>query len=220
MYRQSLKRAGWVMLAAGILAGAATLAPVAVVGPLLPVIAGIAAMTGIVLMQGGPRAALWVRTLTVFLLVAGATAFTVTPLYQPLDLTITEIRLDPGDFAIAAAAAAIVLCLLLWVAWELGQKPVEDAITSAHIRHWGMRLPAQAGGGVVVVAALLLWLMLHGQSADLATSLASGQLGPGYRYHLSWISNSSSSHGRSVTGVVTAWNHNEVKTVLLHWETP
>ena len=207
-------------MAAGIVGGAAAIAPLAGLGPFLATFAGIAVLAGIILLQGGPRAALWIRTLVVFLCVAGTAAIVAAPLFQPLDLTMTEIRLHPDDFAIAAAAATIVLCLLLWIAWELGRPSVHDAIASANIRRWDMQLPAQAGGGVVVVAGLLLWLMLHGQSAALATSLASQQLGPGYRYHLSWISNSSSSHGRSVTGVVTAWNHREVKTVLLHWETP
>jgi hypothetical protein len=220
MHSQSLKRAGLVLLAAGILAGAATAAPLTVVRPGLAVFAGIAVAAGIVLLRGGPRAALWVRSLAVFLFAAGVTALIAAPIYQPLGLTITEISLDPHDFATAAGVAVIMLGLLLWVTRELGRQPILDAIASAHIRRWDIRLPAQTGGGVVVLAGLLLWLMLHGQSAELATSLALQQLGPGYRYHLSWISSSNSSHGRSVTGVVTAWNRNEVKTVLLHWETP
>jgi hypothetical protein len=110
--------------------------------------------------------------------------------------------------------------LLLWVTRELGRTPIQDAIASARIRRWDMRMPAQGGTGIVLLVELLLWLMLHGQTAELARSLAFQQLGPDYRYHLSWISNSNSGHGHSVTGVVTAWNHQEVKTVLLHWETP
>jgi hypothetical protein len=60
---------------------------------------------------------------------------------------------------------------------------------------------------------------LHGQSAQLAEALAMQQLGPDYRYHLSWISSTKTDHGASVSGVVTAWNDQELKTVLLHWET-
>jgi hypothetical protein len=186
----------------------------------LEAFAGIAILTEIFLSRCGPRAALWVRTLAVFLLAAGLTALAVVPLYQPLDLSITEIRLDPHTFAIAAAVAVTVLGLLFWMTRALGRSAVRDAIASSGIRRWKMDVPAQAGSGVVILAGLLLWLTLHGQSADLATSLALQQLGPGYRYHLSWISDSANGHRRSVTGVVTAWNHNEVKTVLLHWETP
>jgi len=220
MLSQSPKRAGWVLLAAGLLAGSATIARVTALGPCLAAFAGIAVLTGTCLLLGGLRAALWVRTLAVVLLAAGITGLIAAPLYQPMDLTFTEIRLNPGAFANAAALAAVVLGLLLWVTLELGRPLIQDAIASARIRRWDMRMPAEAGCGIVVLAGLLLWLMLHGQSAELATSLALQQLGPDYRYHLSWISNSNSGHGHSVTGVVTAWNHQEVKTVLLHWETP
>lgn len=219
-HSQSLKRAGWGLLAAGIMAAAATTVPLATARPCLAAFAGTAGLAGIFLLRGGPRAALWVRTLVICLLAAAVTAVIAAPLFQPLDLTITEIRLDPADFGTAAALALAVLGVLWWSNLELGRAPVRDAIASAHIRHWDMRMPAQVGSGVVVLAALLLWLMLHGQTADLATSLAFQQIGPGYRYHLSWMSNSYSGHGRSVTGVVTAWNHKEVKTVLLHWVIP
>src|SRR3984957_7747075 len=219
MHSQSPKRAGWVLLAAGILAGSATIARVTALGPYVAACAGIAVLTGTWLFLGGPRAALWVRTLVVFLLAAGITGLIAAPLYQPMDLTFTEIRLDPGTFATAAVLAAVVLGLLLWVTLELGRPPIQDAIASARIRRWDMRMPAEAGCGTVVLAGLLLWLMLHGQSAELATSLALQQLGPDYRYHLSWISNSNNGHGTSVSGVVTAWNHKEIKEVLLHWET-
>jgi hypothetical protein len=220
MHSQSPKRAGWVLLAAGILAGSATIARIAVPGPCLAVFAGISVLAGTFLLLGGPRAALWVRTLAVFLLAAGITVLIAAPFYQPPDLTFTELRLDPGAFATAAALAVLVLGLLLWVIRELGRPPIQDTVVRAGIRRWDMRMPAEAGSGIIVLAGLLLWFMLHGQSAELATSLALQQLGPSYRYHLSWISNSNSGHGRSITGVVTAWNHQEVKTVLLHWETP
>ncbi len=214
------KRAGWLLLAVGIIAGGTVIAGVASFVPGVAVFAGIATLAGLYLLRGSPRAALWVRTLVVFLLTAGVAALVAAPLYQPLDLTVTEIRLAPYDFAAPALETVIILGVLAWVARQLGQTPVRDAIADAPIRRWDMRLPAQAGGGVAVLSGLLVWLMLHGQSAELATSLALQQLGPAYRYHLSWISNSSSGHGRSVTGVVTAWNHDEVKTILLHWEIP
>jgi hypothetical protein len=219
MYSQVLRRTGGVLLAVGFIGGVVTIARRAVAGPCLAV-AAITITAGIALLWGGPRAALWIRTLAVFLLAAGISALIAGPFYQPLDLTITQIRLDQGDFAVAVGSAISVLALLLWVTRELGRPPVLDAIASARITRWDMRMPAQAGSGVVILACLLLWLMLHGQTAELATSLAFQQLGPDYRYHLSWISNSHSGHGTSVTGIVTAWNHKEIKTVLLHWETP
>jgi hypothetical protein len=219
MYVQILKRTGVVLMAAGILDGTLTFVRLVAAGPWPAVFDGVAIVAGGLLLWGQPRAALWVRTLAVFALAAGVTLLVAVPFYQPLNLTLTEIRLDASGYTIKAASMAVALCLATWVARELGRQPVQDAIASSGIRKWEMRIPAQAGGGLVVLICLLLWLALHGQSAALAESLASQQLGPDYHYHLSWISSSGNSHGTSVRGVVTAWNDREIKTVLLHWET-
>jgi hypothetical protein len=219
MYAQISRRTGIVLLAAGIVDGAVTFIRLATAGPYPAAFDSIAIVAGILLLRGGARVALWVRTLAIFTLVAGVTLVVAAPFYQPLDLTFTEIRLDLTGFAIKVGTMAFALSLLLWVVRELGRQPIQDAIATARIRRWDMHIPAQAGGGFVLLVFLLLWLALHGQSAELAKSLAMQQLGPDYRYHLSWISGRSNGHGTSVSGVVTAWNHKEIKTVLLHWET-
>jgi hypothetical protein len=206
-------------LAVGLGDLAITIARLAAAGPYPAILDGIAIAAGLWLLWDGPRAALWVRTLAAFLLAAGVVAVIAAPLLQPLDLTLTELRLDPIGCLAIVAPVAITLGLALWVVRELGHQPVRDAIISAGIRRWDMRIPAQAGGGLVLLVCLMLWLALHGQSAELATSLALQQLGPGYRYHLSWISSSGNGHGTSVRGVVTAWNDKEIRRVLLHWET-
>jgi hypothetical protein len=219
MRTQILKRTGGVLLAVGVIDTAVTIARLAVAGFYPAVIDATAIVAGIFLLVDGARAALWVRSLAVFLLAAGVALVIASPFYQPLDLTFVEIRLDPAGFSTKAVPMGFALCLLLWVMRELGRQPVQDMIAAAGIRRWEMRLPAQAGGGVVALVGLMLWLALHGQSAELATSLALQQLGPGYRYHLSWISSSNNGHGTSVSGVVTAWDDTEIKKVLLHWET-
>jgi hypothetical protein len=219
MYNGVLKRAGAVLLAIGIIDGAVTIDRPAAAGPYPAALDGVAIIAGLSLLWGSPRAALWVRTLAVCILAGGVVLPIAAPLLQPLSLTITEIRLDPAYYAGKASSLLFVLCVTLWVTLVLGRPAVLDAIASARIRRWDMVIPAQAGGGVVALAGLLLWLALHGQSADLATSLALEQLGPAYRYHLSWISSSNNGHGTTITGVVTAWNPTEIKQVLLHWET-
>jgi hypothetical protein len=214
-----LKRVGVVLLVVGLIDTVVTIERFAIAGPCPAAFDATAIVAGIFLFLGGPRAALWVRTLAIFLLAAGIALMIAAPFYQPLDLTLTEIRLDPTALIFKAAPIAVILVLSLWVSRELGRQPIQDAIASAGIRRWDMRIPAQAGAGVVVLVCLLLWLALHGQSAQLAESLALQQLGPDYRYHLSWISRGGNGHGTSISGVVTAWNDKEIKTVLLHWET-
>jgi hypothetical protein len=219
MPRQIVKRVGTVLVAIGIIDGMVTILRLAEAGPYSAVIDGIALVAGIALLTGGPRVALWVRSVAAFWLAACAMVIVVAPLFQPLDLSLTEIRLDPMPFADRAGCLIVMLGVSLWVTSRLGHRAVQDAIIDAGGRRWDMGLPAQAGAAVIALAGLLLWLTLHGQSAALATSLALEQLGPDYRYHLSWISSARNGHGTTITGVVTAWNEKEIKVVLLHWET-
>lgn len=220
MHSQIMKRVGAVLLAAGLIDGIVTILRLARTGPYPGVLDAVAVAAGLALLTGGPRMALWVRSLAIFVLAACVVGIVAAPLFQPLSLSITEIRLDPTVFGAWGARIVAVAGVTLWVAWRLGHRAVQDAIIAAGIRRWDMSLPAQGGAGVTALAALLLWLTLHGQSADLATSLALEQLGPDYRYHLSWISSARNGHGTTVTGVVTAWNDKEIKKVVLHWETP
>ena len=220
MHSQIMNRVGAVLLAVGIIDGIVTILRLARSGPYPALLDGVAVAAGIALLAGGPRLALWVRSLAIFMLAACVVGIVAAPLFQPLGLSITEIRLDPTAFGAWAARVVAVAGVTLWVAWRLGHRAVKDAIIAAGIRRWDMTLPAQAGVGVTALAGLLLWLTLHGQSADLATSLALEQLGPDYRYHLSWISSARNGHGTTITGVVTAWNAREIRKVVLHWETP
>src|ERR1019366_954714 len=124
MHSQILKRAGAVLLAVGIIDGIVTIVRLAVAGPWPAVLDSVAVGAGIVLLRGGPRAALWIRTLAVFLLAACIMLVIAAPLFQPLDLTITEIRLDPAAFADKAASVIAVLCMTLWITPRLGQPPI------------------------------------------------------------------------------------------------
>jgi hypothetical protein len=219
MHNQNIKRVGALLLSIGIIDGVVTIVRLTEAGPWPGVLDSIAVVAGIALLRGGPRATLWVRSVAVFLLAACLVLIIAAPLFQPVDLSIAEIRFAPAASAGIVASVIVILCVTLWVTLRLGHPSVLDTIARAGIMRWDMTIPAQAGAGVVALASLLLWLTLHGQSGELATALALKQLGPDYRYHLSWISSANNGHGTTVTGVVTAWNDKEIREVLLHWET-
>src|SRR5271165_3018393 len=131
MHRQVLNRVGVVLLAIGLLDGIVTIVRLRAAGPYPAVLGVIAIAAGVSLLRGGPRTALWVRTLASFLLAASLVLLIAAPLFQPLDLTITEIRLDPARFAPWAVAIIAVSCVTGWVAWQLGLASVGDTIISA-----------------------------------------------------------------------------------------
>jgi hypothetical protein len=180
----------------------------------------LALLAGALLLLGNVRAMRLVCAVMAFgvgVTIVGLIGLTIV---RPLDLTLTEVRLDPSSFVWPAVAVIASLCVQLWIVWELGRERVRAAITGAGLRPWDPATPAKLGAGVMFVAAVLLWAALHGNSATVAVSQAEQQLGPDYRYALTWISPARRGGRGSVDGVVTAWNQHEVKTVLLHWEQP
>ena len=109
------------------------------------------------------------------------------------------------------------LGLLFWLAKELGREPVLAARASAGRKPRDMRIPAAAGVGMVVVMIIFMTLLLGGETADRAKSMAEQQTGPGYRFHVSSLNIATNNQGTFVSGVVTAWNDNEIRTVPVHW---
>src|SRR5205823_15047800 len=83
------------------------------------------------------------------------------PFIQPLGLTLTQIRLDPGAFSTAMVLVAFVLGFLLWFARELGREPIQAARASAGLKQRDMRIPAAIGVGLVVVIVVVFAFFLH-----------------------------------------------------------
>jgi hypothetical protein len=178
----------------------------------------LALLVGALLLRGNVPTLRWAGAVMAF--GAGATLVGLIGLavVWPLDLTLTELRLDPIMFVWPAATLIVTVCVELWIVWELGREPVRATIAGAGLRPWDPATPAKVGAAVMFVAVVLLWAALHGNSAAVAVSQAEQQLGPDYRYALTWIGPASRGGHGAVDGVVTAWNKREVRTVLLHWE--
>ncbi|MES2958041.1 MAG: hypothetical protein V4792_07625 [Pseudomonadota bacterium] len=177
-----------------------------------------AVVAGIFLLRGSLRAASIVRWFAMFMLVGFLALVLAWPFIQPVDLTLTQVRLSPFAAVISAAFMFGVLVLLYWLQRQLGEMPVQSARAAAGRKIRDMRVPAAAGVGLVVVLALFLSLLLGGESAAKAISIAQQQLGPAYRYHVSSLNIAKSNEGTSVTGLVTAWNDKEIRSVPVGWQ--
>lgn len=187
-------------------------------------------VAGVLVWRGHVPAARLVRLVAGFGLGATVASVVGLTIVWPLNLTLTEIRLDPMSFVWPAAFVIIAVCIQFWIIREIGQQPAQTTIDSSGLRRWAgsrrwpglqrwnIATPEKVGAAVALTAVVLLWAMLHGNSAAVAIPLAQQQLGPGYRYALTWISSASHDGRTAVSGVVTAWNEHEVRTILLHWE--
>jgi hypothetical protein len=177
-----------------------------------------AVIAGIFLMRGSLQAASIVRWFAVFMLSAFVALLFAFPFLQPVSLTLMQLRLDPVASVATVAFMAFVLGLLAWLIRELGSEPIQAARASAGRKQRDMRIPAAAGVGLVVVIGTFLALLLGGESANRAKSLAEQQAGPGYRYHVSSLNIVTNREGTIVSGEVTAWNDKEIRNIPVRWE--
>jgi hypothetical protein len=214
-----LKRVGGVLVAVGLIDIAVMIYCIANQISYSSSFNIFAVIAGGFLLRGSLRAASLVRWFAVFIVAVFISALISLPFVQPLDLTLTQIRLEPvGSLAIIIAFVAFVLGILLWISKELGRQPVQAALISARIKGRDIRIPAAAGVGLVVVVSIFLvaFLQLSG-SAERARSIAEQQVGTGYRFHVRSLNVVQNNQGKSVSGVVIGWNEKEIKTIPVHW---
>jgi len=173
---------------------------------------------GILLVRGSLRTAATVRWFGIFFLAASSAMLIAWPTLQPIDLTLTEIRLNPGGSVGYAAFLILIFALLCWVVTELGRDPVQMAIHTAGLKRRDMRMPAVLGVVLVIGLGVSLHFFLGGESAQRAKSIAEEKMGLGYKLTVRSLSISGSGGATSVSGVVTAWNDKEVREIPVHWE--
>ncbi len=216
-YRSILKRVGIVLIAVG-LADVAVLIYCIVHRTTYRSSLPLALIFGVFLLRGNLRAASTVRWFSALCLSATIAAGIAWPAIQPLDLTLTEIRLKWSDFAASLVAAIFMIALAYWVIRELGREPVQAASALAGIKRRDMRVPAAVGVVLVAAGVACLNVFLSGESAERAKSMAEKLVGPGYRLHVGSMRVSESGHTESVSGVVIAWNDREIREIPFKWK--
>jgi hypothetical protein len=177
-----------------------------------------ALIAGIFLLRGSLRAASIVRWLAVFMLAVLASLLVTWPFMQPLDLTLTQLRLDTGGAVATFALMAFVLGLLSWLVRQLGKEPIQIAHISAGGKKRDMRIPVGIGVAVVVAMGIFLALLHGSESAERAKAMAEQQVGPGYYFHLNSLTIVKNNQGTSVSGGVTAWTETQIQKVPVQWE--
>ena len=213
-----LKRVGSVLLIVGLIDIAAMIYCIANGISYSSSFNIFAVIAGIFLLRGSLRAASVVRWFAVFMFAAFVALLIAWPFMQPLDLTLTQFRLNPGASVATVALIAFVLGLLFWLARELGHELIQAARAVAGRKQQDMRIPAAIGVALAVVMGIFLALLLGGESAERAKSMAEQQVGPGYQFHVSSLNIIKNSQGEFVSGVVTAWNDKDIRNVPVHWE--
>ncbi|WP_374583370.1 hypothetical protein [Pseudoduganella sp.] len=175
------------------------------------------AAAGIGLLCGSLHVASAVRWLAVFALFSLGVMLLAWPLLQPVDLTLTQLKLQPRMLP-ALAASATWLVLLHWLYRTLGAPAVLAARRAAGHKPRHMGLPAAGGAVLSLLACLLLFQLLNGEAAQRARRAAERQFGPDYRYHVAALRVSDGAGGKRVEGLVMAWNGSEIRNIPVAWQ--
>lgn len=198
-----LKRAGMVLVVLGTC-------------DLLAIRSGLfllGAAAGVGLLFGSLHMASVVRWIAAFSLCALGVMMLAWPLMQPVDLTLTQLKLQPRVLP-SLVTSAIWMLLLHWLYRTLSAPAVLAARRAAGHKPRHMGLAAASGAALSLMVCTAVALLLHGEVAERARHAAERQFGPDYRYHVAALK----VDGKRVEGLVTAWNGNEIRSIPVAWQ--
>jgi hypothetical protein len=216
-----LKRAGWVLVIVGL----------ADIGYMIYCIANsrsyqssfniFAVIAGIFLLKGSLKAARIISLLTAFMIACFLGIMLLMPLLFPFDLLLAYIKLKPVSIGLESLVDIVILLLLIWIYRSLTSSSVRTAMDESQINYisfWRRpKIGFWIGGSGVVLMFIFLFLLMGGETADKAKEKAAVQTGPGYKFYVNNLNISSSSHGKQVHALVTAYNHDEIKELVIEW---
>ena len=176
-----------------------------------------AVIAGVLLMRGSLRAAsalIWIAAI----LLPMALASGAMSLMQPLDLTLTQLRVAPAAHFGAALPLVIFCGLLYWLLQQLGRQTVQAAIQSSGRRKPAVNVALTVGVGLAMLALTGKQLSHNGDLSRKAEQLAQEKHGARFRYHATSVTPRADMEGTFVEAKVQAWRADRVDTVDVFWK--
>lgn len=217
-HMEILKRVGKVLIAIGLL-------DIAVM--IYCIVKGIsyssslnifAVIAGVFLLRGSLRAVAVISWFGTFLVSAFTSMVILWPLFQPIELTLLQLKLTPISFSTSLAIGGGVLGLLFWVVRELRQESVQLARIKAGAKPISVKVPLIIGIILTVALAIGLRVMLNGETAKQGKLRAEKEVGQGYKFHVRSLNTMYNSQGKFVSSIVTAYNDKEIRLIPVKWE--
>ncbi len=213
-----LKRTGIALITIGVLDLCALAYAIANDTPYSSSVSVLAVIAGIFLVRGSLQAAAVVRWVALLLAAALVSLVVFLPAVKPLGLWMAEMRQGLGTAMVEVALGLIITAVLIWVARELGSRPVLEARAAAGRGHRSARVPVAIGIALAVALTIIGLAVQRSGTATRAIEVAKAASGPGYRYHVRSLNYRAGPQGKRVSGVVTAWNEREIKHIPFQWE--
>ena len=172
-----------------------------------------AVIAGIFLLKRGLKTAQIVSWLSVFFVCTFAVMLLAFPVFYPVNLLITQIKLNPVVMLSTIIFTLFFIVILVWLHLQLSSPSSLEYFKKAGYKISFPKSAAYLALAFTILSCSLFAFIFNGDSAEKAQALAKEQLGPNYNYHISninWSNNSGSA-------VVTAYNSNEIRSVQVEW---
>jgi len=221
-YRPSLKMVGVALIAVGVIDIGWTIYWVIHGSRDISISNIFAVIAGILLIRGGLRTANVVAFVGAMTL-SGCIGVTVlTPMVIPLDLICTYWKLrflaSLGSLFFAIAVSAFSL----WVYKCLTMPSIAAAIAEKYPTwtSWWRRPRTGFTVGLILVigSSVVLIPSMHGKTADRAEVEARRKVGGRYKFAVTEMHTFTTEGITEVTGVVTAYNDKEIRTIPVTWQ--
>lgn len=170
-------------------------------------------IAGILLMKGGVKTARVVRWLSAFFVIAFIGLLFLFPMAMPIELLITQVKLNPVGILGSYAFSIAFVGVLTWVYLQLSTLGSLEKLAQAGYKTGKPKSALYAAIASMVIGATMFNFLFNSESAIKAKALAEEQLGSSYKYHISSLSMS----GDSGSAIVTAYNSNEIKNISVEW---
>lgn len=172
-----------------------------------------AVIAGALLMKGSIKTARVVRWFSAFFLVLFIGMLFLFPITMPVQLLITQMKLNPAGMLGSHAFSVLGIGILIWVYKQLSTPSALAKLEQAGHKSGKPKTALFSAIGFMMLGGVMFGLLLNGESAEKAKALAKAQLGENYDYHISSMQLS----GAKGSAVVSAFNKNEIINVHVKW---
>jgi len=172
-----------------------------------------AVIAGMLLMKGSIKTARVVRWLSAFFVIAFVLMVVLFPATMPIQLLVTQVKLNPVGMIGLYAFLFIFIGVLAWVYKQLSSANALAALDEAGYNTGKPKSALNAALGILILIGTMIGFMFNSESAEKARTLAKERYGENYEYHLTSLK-MSGNHG---SAVVTAYNSEEIKNVKVKW---
>ncbi|MCP3874450.1 MAG: hypothetical protein GY699_15005 [Desulfobacteraceae bacterium] len=182
-----------------------------------------AVIAGILLYRGGLKTAKVVSFFAAFFLAGMGGLLIVFPIFIPIDLLFTYIKLSPFASLGYLIFGTFIIVFLVWILKTLTSRPIKVAMDQNGINRKSFFSRPRSGfiAGIILLLTLvgLLPLILGGETAEMAKIEAQKKIVGNYKYVVTSINIHSNLSGKTyVNAVITAYTDNEIQQIPVSFE--